>query len=330
MRFVPTREAIEGGEMTRYLDIAGAQLGPIARTETRAQVVARLTDMMRQAHDRGCRLVVFPELALTTFFPRWWMDDEAEIDAFFETDMPGLETRPLFELAAELQIGFYLGYAELARNNGAIQHFNTSILVGPDGGIIGKYRKVHLPGHADNKSNMPFQHLEKRYFDVGDLGFPVWEAFDSTVGMCICNDRRWPETYRVMALQGAELVLLGYNTPTHIPWEPVYDHLTDFHNHLCLQAGAYQNSLWVVGVAKAGNEEGSDLIGGSCIAAPSGEIVAMASTREDEVFSARCDLDLSRHNREAMFNFAEHRRVEHYGIITAPSGKMPAAGDDAS
>ena len=304
--------------MARTLNIAGAQLGPIARNEPRAQVVSRLMEMMREAHGRGCQLVVFPELALTTFFPRWWFEDQKDIDAFFEAEMPGPETQPLFELAKELEIGFYLGYAELAQENGAEKHYNTSILVGRDGKIIGKYRKVHLPGHADNKSNMPFQHLEKRYFDVGDLGFPVWPAFGGTMGMCICNDRRWPETYRVMALQGADVVMLGYNTPTHIPWEPIYDHLTDFHNHLCMQSGAYQNAMWVVGVAKAGPEEGSELIGGSCIASPSGEIVAMASTRDDEVIAARCDLDLSRHNREAMFNFAEHRRVEHYGLITAP------------
>ena len=109
--------------------------------------------------------------------------------------------------------------------------------------------------------------------------------------MCICNDRRWPETYRVMGMQGVELVLLGYNTPTHLPWVPVYDHLADFHNHLCMQAGAYQNSTWVVGIAKAGNEEGSELLAGSCIVAPSGEIVAQATTKGDEVFTARCDLD---------------------------------------
>ena len=76
--------------------------------------------------------------------------------------------------------------------------------------------------------------------------------------MCICNDRRWPETYRVMGLQSVELVLLGYNTPTHVPWMPVYDHLTYFHNHLCMQSGAYQNSTWVVGIAKAGNERAAN------------------------------------------------------------------------
>ena len=304
--------------MARYLDVAGAQLGPIGRNEPRSQVVGRLMEMMREASDRGARLVVFPELALTSFFPRWWFEDQKDIDAFFETEMPGPDTQPLFDLARELDVGFYLGYAEIARENGAERHYNTSILVAPNGAIIGKYRKVHLPGHADNKSNLPFQHLEKRYFEVGDLGFPVWDAFGGKMGMCICNDRRWPETYRVMALQGAEMVMLGYNTPTHIPWEPIYDHLTDFHNHLCMQSGAYQNAMWVVGIAKAGMEEGSDLVGGSCIVAPSGEIVTMASTKDDEVITARCDLDLSRYNREAMFNFAEHRRVEHYGLITAP------------
>ena len=121
-------------------------------------------------------------------------------------------------------------------------------------------------------------------------------------------------------LQGAELMLLGYNTPTHIPWTPIYDHLTDFHSQLCVQAGAYQNSMWVVAVAKAGMEEGEELAGGSVIVAPSGEIVAKAITSGDEVIVARCDLDISRHNREEMFNFALHRRVEHYGLITSQTG----------
>ena len=97
---------------------------------------------------------------------------------------------------------------------------------------------------------------------------------------------------------------------------PVYDHLTYFHNHLCMQSGAYQNSTWVVGIAKAGNEEGCELLAGSCIVAPSGEIVALASTKTDEVFTAKCDLDISRFNKETLFNFAQHRRIEHYGLIT--------------
>jgi N-carbamoyl-D-amino-acid hydrolase len=129
----------------------------------------------------------------------------------------------------------------------------------------------------------------------------------------------------VMGLQSVELVLLGYNTPTHIPWEPIHDHLSAFHNHLSMQAGAYQNSTWVVGVAKAGNEEGSELLAGSCIVSPSGEIVALACTKGDEVFTAKCDLEISRYNKQAMFNFAEHRRIEHYRLITERTGAVPPA-----
>ena len=309
--------------MERFINVAGAQMGPIARNESRQQVVARLLDMMREAKSRGCDIVVFPELALTSFFPRWWMEDEAEIDSFFEREMPGAATRPLFETAKSLGIGFYLGYAELTRQNGATHRYNTAILVDKNAAIVNKYRKVHLPGHADHRPQYPFQHLEKLYFEPGDLGFPVRRAFGANVGMCICNDRRWPETYRVMGLQSVELILLGYNTPTHLPWIPIYDHLSDFHNHLCMQAGAYQNSTWVVGIAKAGNEEGCELLAGSCIVAPSGEIVAMATTNADEVFTAKCNLDIARHNKETMFNFAEHRRIEHYQLITQQTGAIP-------
>jgi predicted amidohydrolase len=222
--------------MSRKLKASVAQLGPIHLADTRSQVVTRLMAMMREAHAAGARFVVFPELALTTFFPRYWMTDQKEIDRFFEREMPGPETRPLFDLAAELGVGFYLGYAELAQEKGEPRHYNTSILVETDGGIIGRYRKIHLPGHSEHLPEAPFQHLEKRYFDVGNEGFKVWRAFDAVVGMCICNDRRWPETFRVMGLQGVEIVALGYSTPTENIHHPEPVHLRMFH-HLVTIAG---------------------------------------------------------------------------------------------
>jgi N-carbamoyl-D-amino-acid hydrolase len=303
--------------MSRKLIIGAAQLGPISRNETRAQAVARMVDLMRQAHARGARLVIFPELALTTFFPRWYFEDQAAIDAFFESEMPGPETRPLFETARDLNVGFYLGYAELCVEEDRPRHFNTSILVDGSGSIIGKYRKVHLPGHAEHEPWRPFQHLEKRYFEPGNTGFGTTQAFGGTMGMALCNDRRWPETYRMLALQGVELMMLGYNTPIHYPPVPEHDHLQGFHNHLCMQAGAYQNGMWVVGVAKAGKEEGCDLLGQSCIIAPTGEIVAMAGSQEDELITYECDLDRTLEIREHIFNFKLHRRPETYGLISA-------------
>lgn len=299
-------------------------MGPIGRTETRMSTVARMMAMLKEAKGRGADLVVFPELALTTFFPRWWFEDEAELDPFYETEMPNKATKPLFDEAARLGLGFYLGYAEAAVENGVTKKFNTSILVDKSGKTVGKYRKIHLPGHADHQPWRSFQHLEKRYFEPGDLGFPVFEAglgdiADAKMGMCICNDRRWPETYRVMGLAGAEIVMLGYNTPQHYPQAPEHDHLNHFHNHLVMQSGAYQNGCFVVGTAKCGVEEDCMLIGQSCIIAPTGEMLAMATSLEDEVITARCDLERCKEIRENIFNFDLHRRPECYGAITKMS-----------
>ena len=309
--------------MPRYLITAAAQMGPIARSETRADTVRRLVEMMREARARGAELVVFTEMALTTFFPRWLITDEDELDSFYETEMPSPATRPLFDEAARLGIGFCLGFAELVHEGGRKRRFNTSILVDKTGAIIGKYRKVHLPGHDEPQPGRAFQHLEKRYFEPGDLGFPVFRGFGGTMGMAICNDRRWPETYRVMGLQGVEMVMLGYNTPFDHTGDEAVNSLTLFHNHLSMQAGAYQNATWVVGTAKCGTEEGSKMGGQSVIVAPSGEIVAQAVTVEDEVITAKCDLDMGRIYKETIFNFARHRRPEHYGLIVERKGAIP-------
>ena len=269
---------------------------------------------MRQASDQSCQLVVFPELALTTFFPRWYLDDvPAELNSYYETEMPGLETQRLFDEAKSLGIGFYLGYAELTSEG---QRFNTSVLVDEVGSLVGKYRKVHLPGHEEHEPERPFQHLERRYFEEGPDGFSVWEAFGGVMGMALCNDRRWPETYRVMGLQNVEMILIGYNTPIHYAPDPSQNPLQSFHNHLVMQAGAYQNGTWVVGVAKGGVEEGVDSLAESVIIAPSGQIVAQAQTSDDELLVADCDLDWCKHYKDTLFDFDRYRRPEMYEFIT--------------
>jgi len=303
--------------MSREIVVGAAQLGPIGRDEPRESAVGRMIVLLEKAAARGCGLVVFPELALTTFFPRWFMSDEAEIDSFFENEMPNTATQPLFDRARELRIGFYLGYAERARLAGRMRRYNTAILVDRSGSIIGRYRKVHLPGHREHEPWRAFQHLEKRYFEPGENYFDPIEAFGGRVAMAICNDRRWPEVYREAALRGAEMILIGYNTPAHYPPAPEHDHLQCFHNHLVMQAGAYQNGIWVVVVAKAGREEGCDLIGQSCIIAPTGEIVAMCSTLSDELATYACDFDRSHEIRDNIFNFREHRRPEMYPLLSA-------------
>ncbi|MGE0845258.1 MAG: N-carbamoyl-D-amino-acid hydrolase [Flavobacteriaceae bacterium] len=299
---------------------AVAQMGPVHLSDSKAAVVRRLTEMLREAHGRGARWVTFPELALTTFFPRYVYDDPADYDRFYEETLPSPVTQPLFDAAREFGIGFYLGFAEKLTQGGAVRRFNTSVLVSPTGEIIGRYRKIHLPGTKDPIGDPEFEHLEKRYFEVGDLGFPVFRSEVGRIGMCICNDRRWPETFRVMALRGAEIFMLGYNTPTRNIHhnEPV--HLREHHHRLSLEAAAYQNGAWVMAAGKCGVEDGFAMIGGSSIVAPTGETVTRAVTEEDEVISYNCDLELGAYIRRSVFNFAKHRRIEHYGPITSQTG----------
>jgi predicted amidohydrolase len=306
--------------VSRKQIFAVAQLGAIHLADTRAQVVARLMDMLREAHARGAKWVTFPELALTTFFPRYIYETPEEYDVFFEEGLPSPAMVPLFDVAKELGVGFYLGYAEKVTENDVVRRFNTSVLVGPDGVILGKYRKIHLPGTRDPIGDLEFEHLEKRYFEVGDLGFPTFATPSGRFGMCICNDRRWPETFRVMALQGAEVFMLGYNTPTRNIHHPEAAHLREFHNRLSLESAAYQNGAWVMAAAKCGTEDGFAMIGGSAIVAPTGEVVARAISDEDEVISHNCDLELGTYIRRSVFDFARHRRIEHYGLITKQTG----------
>lgn len=303
--------------MSRIITVGAAQLGPIQKEHTKASAVERLIALLQQASANDCDLVVFPELALTTFFPRWFVNDITEADHWYETSMPSPVTQPLFDEARRLSIGFSLGYAELTPDG---HRFNTQILVEKDGSVVAKYHKVHIPGHEHHEPDRPFQHAERYYFEPGPEGFGVWKAFGARMGMMICNDRRWPESYRVMGLKGVEMILCGYNTPIHYVPDPSQDILQGFHNALVMQSGAYQNGTWVVGVAKGGVEEGVDSLGQTCIVAPSGQIVAQAYTTDDELVVARCDLDWCSKYKDTLFNFDKYRRPEVYGSITAQKG----------
>jgi predicted amidohydrolase len=270
---------------TRSVVVGAGQLGPVEPEHTRADVVERLLGLLRIGAERGCQLVVFPELALTTFFPRWYVADLAECDHYYETEMPGPASRPLFDEAERLGVGFCLGYAELTPDG---HRYNSQVLVERDGSIVATYRKVHLPGHEKDEPDRPFQHAERHYFEPGPDEFGVWHAFGGRVGMMICNDRRWPESYRVMGLQGVELI-----------------------------------GSWVVGVAKGGVEAGVDSLAQSMIVAPSGQIVAQALTAGDELITAACDLDWCKRYTHTLFDFERYRRPEMYTRITAQRGVEP-------
>ncbi|TWP33233.1 nitrilase-related carbon-nitrogen hydrolase [Leekyejoonella antrihumi] len=298
------------------LEIAVGQMGPVPQGNTRESTVERLVDLLREAAHRGCHLIVFPELALTPFFPRAAGDPD-DFPEFFEDTMPSQAVEPLFREAARLHVGFCLGFAEKVIDEEEVRYFNASVLVDRRGRIIGKYRKTHIPGlpeaaqgEADQRFEGRTANFEKRYFEPGNLGFPVFKFEGVSIGMAICNDRRWPETYRSLAGNGAEVVLIGYNTMARRRLitgdgsisEP--GHLALFHNDLVMQAGAYQNAVWVVAAARAGEEDGGYLIGGSGVIAPTGEIVARALTQSDELVASRIDTSYCELYRRSVWNDA--------------------------
>jgi predicted amidohydrolase len=299
-------------------------MGPTQKADSREAVLARMLRLLEEAAAGGATLVVYPELAFTTFFPRWLLEGD-DLDAHFERGMPNPAVQPLFDRAKALGVGFYVGYAELTGDG---QRFNAALLVETDGSVLGRYRKVHLPGSVEPREGARFQQLEKRYFAYGDLGFPAHRAGpawrDAVLGMMICNDRRWPESWRVLGLQGVELVCVGYNSAAYDPNGGTSEDasLRTFHSQLVVQANAYMNATWAVAVAKAGDEDGSGLIGGSCIVDPDGRKVAEARTLGDEVIIADCDLDQCLQGKTKMFNFAAHRQPAHYRAITEQVGAI--------
>ncbi|GAB1735659.1 hypothetical protein NU219Hw_g4229t1 [Hortaea werneckii] len=333
--------------MTRKIRLAAAQIGAVHRTDPREATLQRMLKLLENAGSKGAELVLFPETAFTTFFPRHLINDPDELSSWFEhgdvTKSPN--TAPLFAKATDLNVDIAVGFAEAAENG---ERFNACVYYhAKTGSILSKYRKIHLPGDFEpfadpNATNQ----LEKRYFKPGDLGFEAFrvpelaDGSEPIMGMMICNDRRWPEAWRCLGLQGVEVVLCGYNTAGFAPDLWGSDKSQDpqkaeesalFHHKLVMQANSYMNATFSVSAARCGMDDGKySLIGGSCITGPEGDILAEAKTVEDEIIIADCDLDLCKQGKTRTFDFARHRRTEHYGRMLEQTGVVepPRLGQD--
>ena len=286
--------------MPRYLKVAAAQMGPNNEGTPREVIVERMLALLEQAIREGVELIAYPEMALTTYFPKRVRPD---FDHFFETEVPPKSLEPLLRRAAQARVAVHAGFCEKA--NG--RYFNTALLTDRDGRLCGTFRKIHLPG---TKIPDGFAQVhEPYYFAHGDTGYKVFDCAGARVGIAICQDRRYPESYRALALQGAEIILIGYNTPLSA--------LALDLNDLCMRSGAYANACFVVGIAKAGVEDGLELIGGSSVISPQGQIIARASTTGDELISALIDLDQMTPVRKR-WNFLGRRQPQHYGLLLEP------------
>ncbi len=283
--------------MGRPLTVAAAQLG--ASSSSKEQTVSRMVTLMEDAGSKGVQLLVFPELSLTPYFAT---KIHASVDAFFEDSLPSPTTQPLFHAVQRNRLFLVLPYAEREGE----KYYNSAAIISPDGEVLSKYRKMHIPGWVEPRWE-GLNILEKRYFSDGNLGFPVVPLPTTQIGTCICYDRRFSESYRSLVLQGAELLCVPYNTPTFRQPREVGQEASE----ILLRAGAMENQVFVIAVGKAGVEDGAEYIGGSVIIAPTGKIIAKAQTEGDELLVITIDLDDVTELRK-QWNFLADRRPDAY------------------
>ncbi|KAL4778399.1 carbon-nitrogen hydrolase [Aspergillus varians] len=329
--------------MPRTVRLAAAQIGTINKWDDRQQTLTRMVALLKEAASQGAQVVLFPEIAFTTFFPRYLILDPVEVESWFEHGdiRTSPNTKALFDAAHELKVDISVGFAE-ATDSG--DHYNSCVYYhAATGSILSRYRKVHLPGDVDPLPDPnAINQLEKRYFLPGNLGFKAFRVpglveldpstgqGDPIIGMMICNDRRWAESWRAYGLQGVEIVLCGYNTNGFAPqfWgqsegmtREEAEAFSLFHHKLVMQAHSYTNATFSVSSARCGLDDGKyPLIGGSTIVDPEGRIIAESKTVEDEIIIADCDLELCKPGKRRAFDFDRHRRIEHYQILAEQTG----------
>lgn len=260
---------------------------------------------IREAAAKGASLVCLQELFGSVYFCQ--VEDHKYFD--LGEPIPGPSTDRLGKLAAELRVSIIASLFE--RRSAGLYH-NTAAIIEPDGSLLGKYRKMHIPDDP--------LFYEKFYFTPGDLGFLAWDIGKVKIGVCVCWDQWYPEAARLTALRGAQILFY----PTAIGWHPSEKAAHGVRQHASwetIQRGhAIANGCYVVVPNRTGHEapdggDGIEFWGQSFICDPAGQIIAKAGIDEETVLVAELDLGLVETQR-THWPFLRDRRIETYGDIT--------------
>ena len=266
----------------------------------------RACDFVREAARQGAEIVCLPELFRTQYFC------QTEDHEYFKLaeEIPGPSTNALGVVAREFEVTII---ASLFEKRAAGLYHNTAAILGPDGGLMGRYRKMHIPDDP--------LFYEKFYFTPGDLGFLAWKTEHATIGVCVCWDQWYPEAARLTALRGAQILYY----PTAIGWHPSeraqYGETQHDAWETIQRSHAIANGCYVVAVNRVGHEDpaggqGLDFWGQSFIAGPDGAVLARAGIETEEVLV--CDLDLGLLDvQRTHWPFFRDRRVDAYDGIGA-------------
>lgn len=262
--------------------------------------VLHLTTKIRQLAKEGAELIVLQELHNSLYFCK--QEDVSLFD--LAESIPGPSTTLFGNLAKELSVVIVTSLFE--RRATGLYH-NTAVVLEKDGTIAGKYRKMHIPDDPG--------YYEKFYFTPGDLGFKPIDTSVGRLGVLVCWDQWYPEAARLMALQGAELLIY----PTAIGYDPNDSREEQERQRMAWQTvqrgHAVANGLPVVTVNRVGDEDGVPFWGTSFVAGPQGEILYEASIDQEEV--ALVDIDMQRSEQvRRWWPFLRDRRIENYGDLT--------------
>lgn len=285
--------------MTREITVAALQCELGAASE--AENIDAVSSLVEEAASRGAQVILPPELFDGPYFCK------VEDEALFARAAPVGEhpsVRAMAKLAKKLGVAIPTSFFE----KDGPHHYNSLAMIGPDGAIMGVYRKSHIPDGPGYE--------EKFYFRPGNSGFKVWDVplpdgGVTRIGVGVCWDQWYPETARAMALMGAELLFY----PTAIGSEP-YDASFDTSRmwQRAMQGHAVSNCMPVIAANRIGTEDGQAFYGHSFITNEWGDKLVEFGREEDGVLVATLDLDTAAKHRAGM-GFFRDRRPELYGRL---------------
>ena len=256
---------------------------------------------IESAAKKGAGVVCLQELFRSRYFPQ--VEDAANFK-LAET-IPGPTTDALGGVAKKKKV---VVIAPLFEKRSAGIYHNTAVVIGADGSILGKYRKMHIPDDPG--------FYEKFYFAPGDLGFLSFDTAVAKIGVLICWDQWFPEAARLTALSGAEILFY----PTAIGWlptePPAVARAQKSAWELVQRGHAVANGVYVAVPNRVGREGKLKFWGGSFVAGPSGEVIARAGSEREEILIARCDLEKIAEARQS-WPFLRDRRIDAYGALSS-------------
>jgi len=272
----------------RRVRVAGVQMDP--KILEKEKNLSKCLEFLETAAKKNAEIIVFPECALTGYCFSSLEESFSVAESVFDPS-----SRAIASLCKELNVYTIIGFLERDGD----KYYNSIALIGPNG-VIGTYRKLHLP----------FLGID-RFVNPGDQPLKVFETEVGRIGMNICFDIRIPESARVLTLLGAESIMLPTNWPKGAELVPKY----------VINARAYENRVNVIAVNRVGKERGFEFIGQSKIVDYSGKTLAEANSLKEEIIFATIDLDGARKKHviivpgEFELPLFEGRRPEFYGIL---------------